>query len=212
MTPHKENASETGQGLRFAQFVHSLGEFGFHLALVSITMQCLKAVHQVPFTLQFRALRPIFCYSSQSNSKQTTAGHYLHRGISPQVFMAYPPLLITHITTAVGALITGGIALNLRKGTTLHRILGRIWVVLMVMTAMVSFGIRSNGHFSWVHLLSVVSLVGVIAAVSAAVRGRIASHRRGMMATYFSLVVTGAFTLLPGRRLGDLLWNALGPL
>lgn len=124
--------------------------------------------------------------------------------------MEYTPIILTHIAAAVGALVFGGITLSVRKGTPIHRLFGRIWVVLMITTALVSFGIRSNGHFSWIHLLSIVALVGVSAALYAAIRGKIGAHRRGMMATYISLVVTGAFTLLPGRRLGDLLWGAIG--
>lgn len=123
--------------------------------------------------------------------------------------MAFTPLILIHLFTALGALVFGGIALASRKGTPLHRLSGRTWVVLMLVTAVVSFGIQSRGHFSPIHILSAIALVSISASVFAAMRGRINAHRRGMIATYISLVVAGAFTLLPGRRLGDLLWNAI---
>lgn len=123
--------------------------------------------------------------------------------------MEFTPLILAHIGTAAGALVFGGITLGLRKGTSTHRLFGRLWVVLMTSTALISFGIRSSGHFSAIHLLSVTALVGLAAAIYAVMRGNIKAHRRGMTSTYISLVVAGAFTLLPGRRLGDLLWNTV---
>lgn len=124
--------------------------------------------------------------------------------------MAFTPIIIAHVATAGAALVLGGIALASRKGTRLHRLLGRLWVGLMLVTALVSFGIQTRGHFSAIHILSVITLVGVSAAVFAAARGRINAHRRGMQATYISLAIAGAFTLLPGRLLGDLVWSTVG--
>lgn len=124
--------------------------------------------------------------------------------------MEFTPLILAHIATASMALIIGAVAFTLKKGTTRHRILGRMWIGLMVSTALMSFGIRASGNFSAIHILSVLALVGVTAALVAAIRGRINTHRRAMQATYISLSIAGAFALLPGRRLGDLLWNAIG--
>jgi len=124
--------------------------------------------------------------------------------------MEFTPLIITHIATAAGALVFGGVTLALRKGTTVHRVFGRLWVALMVTTALVSFGIKSGGHFSAIHLLSAGTLAGLAASIYAVIRGNIRAHRRGMMAAYAGLAIAGVFTLLPGRRLGDLLWNAVG--
>ncbi|HEY0844199.1 MAG TPA: DUF2306 domain-containing protein [Noviherbaspirillum sp.] len=124
--------------------------------------------------------------------------------------MEFTPLIIVHIATATGALVFGGATLAMRKGTPTHRVFGRLWVALMVATALVSFGIQSRGHFSWIHLLSVGTLVGLAASIFAVIRGNISAHRRGMAGTYIGLAIAGAFTLLPGRRLGDLLWNTIG--
>lgn len=124
--------------------------------------------------------------------------------------MEFTPLIIAHIATAGGALVFGGITLALRKGTQVHRLFGRLWVALMATTALVSFGIQSSGHFSWIHLLSAGTLVSLVASIAAIIRGNVSAHRRGMTGAYIGLVIAGAFTLLPGRRLGELLWSAVG--
>jgi uncharacterized membrane protein len=124
--------------------------------------------------------------------------------------MQFTPVIIAHIAAACGALFFGALTLSLRKGTRTHKLFGRIWVALMLITALVSFAIRSNGSFSWIHILSVVTLVGLAASIYAAIRGNIRAHRRGMTATYSSLVIAGVFTLLPYRRLGSIVWGAVG--
>lgn len=124
--------------------------------------------------------------------------------------MEFTPIILLHTLAAAGAIIVGGIALALRKGTPLHRLFGRLWVTLMLATALVSFGIQTRGHFSWIHLLSVLTLVSVGASIYAVVHGRIRRHRQGMVMAYAGLVIAGLFTLLPGRRLGHLVWHAAG--
>lgn len=124
--------------------------------------------------------------------------------------MEFTPVIIAHIAAATGALVFGAATLTMRKGNPTHKLFGRIWVALMAATALVSFGIRSSGAFSWIHLLSVFTLGALAAAIYAAVRGHIQRHRRAMISIYTSLVIAGAFTLLPGRRLGYLFWSAVG--
>jgi len=124
--------------------------------------------------------------------------------------MEFTPLIVAHLVAAVGAVVFGGITLALRKGTIIHRVFGRIWVGLMLATALVSFGIRSSGHFSWIHLLSVGTVIGLAASIYAVINGNIYAHRRGMTSTYVGLVIAGMFTLLPDRRLGHVLWTVVG--
>ncbi len=124
--------------------------------------------------------------------------------------MEFTPVILIHMLSAIGAIVIGGVALGMKKGTSLHRAFGRTWVVLMITAALVSFGIRTSGHFSWIHLLSVFTLLAVSASVFAAVKGRIRAHRRGMTNAYIGLLVAGAFTFLPQRLLGHLVWHAVG--
>lgn len=116
--------------------------------------------------------------------------------------LEFTPIILIHLFTALGAVVLGGVTLAMRKGTPLHRLFGRVWAGLMLTAALVSFGIQRNGHFSLVHLLSVLVLVAVSASIYAAATGRINAHRKGMTRTYISLVIAGLFALTPVRRLG----------
>ncbi len=124
--------------------------------------------------------------------------------------MQFTPVIIAHIASASGALVFGAVTLSLRKGTRLHRMLGRTWVTLMALTALVSFWIKSTGHFSWIHLLSVWTLLALAGSIYAVIRGNVRAHRRGMISAYAGLAIAAVFTLLPGRRLGALLWGTVG--
>jgi len=111
---------------------------------------------------------------------------------------------------AASAVLLGAVVLFRRKGTGLHRLLGRLWVLGMGFTALSSFGIYRD-HFSWIHGLSVFTLVMLVAGVTAARRGHTRVHRGIMLGTYaWGLIVTGLFTLLPSRLLGHSVWSALG--
>lgn len=124
--------------------------------------------------------------------------------------MDFTPIILLHMLAACGALVVGGVTLLLKKGTAVHRLFGRVWVILMLVAALVSFGIRSSGHFSWIHLLSAWILFVVGMAVYSIARRNVSAHRNWMTGAYIGLVVAGAFTFLPDRRLGHLLWNAAG--
>lgn len=119
---------------------------------------------------------------------------------------AAPPVVQVHLTAALIALFIGA-ALKLRvKGTTAHKLLGWTWVIAMGTTAVSSLFIRTinPGHFSFIHLLSGWTIVGLPAAVYAIKRGKVAAHRRAMTGMFVGgLLIAGVFTFLPGR----LLWT-----
>jgi len=113
------------------------------------------------------------------------------------------PIITLHALGAVAALMLGLAQLFLRKGGRWHRSAGYVWVALMVGVAVSSFwihGFRSFGPFSLIHVLSLLTLVALGFGVRAARVGNIAAHRWTMRSLFFgALVITGAFTLLPGR-------------
>jgi uncharacterized membrane protein len=126
--------------------------------------------------------------------------------------------VLVHLAAALAALGLGAWQLLAAKGTERHRWVGRVWVVLMLVIALSSFGITGlaegvlgpgwTGWYSPIHLLSLFVLVAIPRAVWAAMRGNIAAHQRGMKQAYFlGLILTGAFTLLPGRLLGRMLFG-----
>lgn len=115
------------------------------------------------------------------------------------------PLLATHAFAATIALLLGAWQIFFsRKGTTVHRLVGRTWVVLALFVAVGSFWIQElrPGQYSFFHVLSVVTLVTTALGVLAAMRGNIPSHRGNMTGTWVGFCI--AFTLavaVPDRHI-----------
>ncbi|WP_312028306.1 DUF6622 family protein [Aquabacterium sp. J223] len=127
------------------------------------------------------------------------------------------PAVAIHLTVALAALVLGPVALSARKGSRLHRTAGYAWVTLMLLAAGSSVFIRdfrlpNIAGYTPIHLLTVLTFAGIARALWAVKHGRIALHKAVMWSTYLGgCVGAGTFALLPGRFLGDLLWNrALG--
>lgn len=117
-----------------------------------------------------------------------------------------PPIhsvwLAIHLATVIPALPLGAWLLANRKGDRTHRMLGRIWATLMMVTALSSFGVHSiTGGLSPIHILSVVTIVGLVVSVRAAMRGDIRIHQRAISRLFISLVLAGLATFIPGRLL-----------
>jgi uncharacterized membrane protein len=117
-------------------------------------------------------------------------------------------MLLLHLTFSLLALVAILVILALPKGQAAHRWLGRVAAGALVLSALTSFGIQARGHFSWLHILSVVTLVNVAYAVWAIRQGRVATHKRAMMGAGGSLFIAGLFaTLAPGRYLYGVLFG-----
>ena len=123
--------------------------------------------------------------------------------------MSFAPLFaasgvtIVHALLAMAAFGLGVAQLVGPKGATAHRIMGWGWVAIMAIVALSSFGIhggRGLGSFSWIHLLSVFTLIVLPLAVLAARRHRHRRHAIIMISLFTgALVIAGGFTFLPGR-------------
>ena len=132
----------------------------------------------------------------------------LARGGAEVARLPWPILL--HIATVIPALAIGSFVLLRPKGLPLHRALGWAFAVLMVSTAAATWRVRvSNpGHFSPIHLFSLLTLIAVPRLVWNARRHKVEAHRRtvlGLMAG--GLVLAGFFTFLPSRLLGHWLFG-----
>ncbi|AUC81667.1 DUF2306 domain-containing protein [Lacinutrix sp. Bg11-31] len=122
--------------------------------------------------------------------------------------MSYEFLMFTHLFTVLPAFILGTISLILKKGTQLHKVLGRMYMLLMLFTALVTLfmpaavGPTVLSHFGWIHLFSFLTLYTVPTAYIAIKKGNIKSHKRKMILLYFgAIIIAGAFTFMPGRYL-----------
>lgn len=127
-----------------------------------------------------------------------------------RTIMIFTPVILIHLATALASVVVGAAMFMLRKGTPLHRTTGRVWVLLMAITALVSFAIQSKGHLSPIHLLSLTTLCTLTLAVWAIRRRNIRRHTRFIVGTYAGLIIAGIFALAPARRLGSMVWHVAG--
>jgi len=122
---------------------------------------------------------------------------------------AEPPIPL-HVICAIAALSIGAIQISMRKGTFVHVFLGRVWVALMMVVAMSSFFIyelKVWGNYSPIHLLSAWTVISLAAGIYFARKGDIKRHKLVMtLLFYLALVLTGAFTLLPGRLMHTMIF------
>ena len=114
-----------------------------------------------------------------------------------------------HAIMAMIAIILGGIQLSMKKGGAIHKLLGRIWVGIMMFVSISSFFIHEIklwGAYSPIHLLSLWTIFILGVGVYYARVGNIKRHKQVMIATYFfALIITGFFTLMPGRVMHQIL-------
>lgn len=118
-----------------------------------------------------------------------------------------PWFLVAHLAAALCAVVLGAAVLFCPKGTEPHKMMGRVWVGLMLFVAISSFWIQARGHLSWIHGLSVFIILNMVLGVYGAKTKNIKLHRGCMVGSYFGLLGAGAFTLLPHRMLGILLFG-----
>ena len=116
-----------------------------------------------------------------------------------------------HAYAAFFAVLLGGVQLSMPKGTNIHKYLGYAWVVLMLWVSISSFWIqtiRVIGPFSPIHFLSIFTIWSIFEAIRSAKNGNIRRHKRMMKLLYIlALIVTGLFTLLPGRTMNAVLFG-----
>ena len=114
-----------------------------------------------------------------------------------------------HAIMALIAIILGGIQLSMKKGGAIHKLLGRIWVGIMMFVAITSFFIHEIklwGVYSPIHLLSLLTIFTLGIGIYYVRVGNIKRHKQVMIATYFfALIVAGFFTLYPGRIMHQIL-------
>ena len=120
-------------------------------------------------------------------------------------WLQVPPGVLAHLVTVMIALVLTPVMLLRRRGDSTHRLLGRVWVAAMFLTAAESFLVRSSNHggVSFIHLISAYVVVVTPLLWWSARNHQIAAHRRhvrGMVTG--ALLIAGFFTLPFGRMLG----------
>lgn len=122
--------------------------------------------------------------------------------------MPYLSLAYLHLATVLPCFLIGAWLLVRRKGTPVHKRLGRAYAVLILFTALVTLpmpaavGPRLLNHFGFIHLFSLLVLFSVPAALYSIRRGNVAAHRGHMVGVYVGgILIAGTFALMPGRLL-----------
>lgn len=115
-----------------------------------------------------------------------------------------------HLGTMIVALALTPVMLLRRRGDRPHRLLGTIWVIAMMLTALDSFLIRgiNRGGLSFIHILSAWVLIQVPIIWWSAKTHSIDRHRstvRGMVTG--ALLIAGFFTFPFNRMLGRFLFG-----
>ena len=112
-----------------------------------------------------------------------------------------------HVAAVLPAIPLGGYILLAPKGTPRHRLLGKIWLALMLVTATSAIFIKSGGSFSWIHLFVPLTFRAVWKTVATARRGDIKAHKNHLVLTYLTaLMIPGiAAFLVPGRLMNVML-------
>ena len=122
-----------------------------------------------------------------------------------------PPVIRFHAFFAFAAIGLGAVQLLAPKGTLPHRTIGWAWATLMMLIAGTSLfihTIRTWGPWSPIHLLSLFTLVVVPLAVLRARQHNVRAHRWAMIWIFsLALVVTGLFTLAPGRIMSKVVFG-----
>ena len=122
--------------------------------------------------------------------------------------MTYLQLAYLHLGTVVPAFLLGTYLLLNQKGTDKHRLLGKIYMLLMLFTAVITLfmpakiGVTFLNHFGFIHLFSFLVLYSVPLAYLAIKKKDIKQHRSAMLGVYCGgILIAGGFAFAPDRLL-----------
>jgi uncharacterized membrane protein len=115
--------------------------------------------------------------------------------------------IILHVAAVLPTIPLGGWLLLAKKGTAMHKALGKVWLVLMLITATTAIFIQSNGSFSWIHLFVPLTFHAAWKVMATARAGNIRAHKNHLVRTYLlALMIPGiAAFAAPGRLMNVML-------
>jgi uncharacterized membrane protein len=123
-------------------------------------------------------------------------------------------LMYSHIVTVVPCIFLGAYLFMRSKGTAGHKLLGKLYMILMLITASISLFMPANvgpqflGHFGFIHAFSFLTLYSIPTAVLAIKRGDVRKHKIKLVILYLgAIVIAGGFTLAPGRYMNELFFG-----
>ncbi len=119
-------------------------------------------------------------------------------------------MLVVHLLAGLSALILGLVQLLAAKGSKRHRLLGRLWVMIMVALCTSAFFLHGFPPLmfglSVFHLLSIWTLFCLAISVLAVRQQQIRLHRTFIIGAYVGTVGAALGTLAPGRLIHEWLF------
>lgn len=120
------------------------------------------------------------------------------------------PAVQLHVATVVPAFLLGTwLLFASHKGSPRHRLIGKVYLALMGVTAVAALFIRSFMDASvavgplrlgWIHLFVALTAHGIHGAFATIRAGDVRGHRGAMRGLYFGgLIVAGLLAFMPGR-------------
>jgi len=106
--------------------------------------------------------------------------------------------------------------LGQKKRPWIHRAIGYGWVSMMIVSAVSAIFIRDYGlpnvwGYTPIHLLIPFTAFWLVYGFRALAMKEIEKHRKAMIGLYLGACIgAGAFTLLPSRYLGGIVWSNFG--
>jgi uncharacterized membrane protein len=125
-------------------------------------------------------------------------------GFAPPTPWVRDAAIAIHLLTVLPAIPLGAYVILSKKGGARHRLLGRIWLALMFVTAVSTIFIRevNAGQFSWIHLFTLLTFISVPQAIVSARRGKIHQHKVHLRNFFIgALVIAGVTAFAPGRTM-----------
>lgn len=118
---------------------------------------------------------------------------------------AFTPVITLHALAATYVLLLGPLQILRRRRDLAHRLVGVTWVAAILIVCVSSFWIAPDG-FSWLHGLSIWTLVCMVAAILGIRAGQVSVHRGFMIGSYVGTLSAFAFAaLVPVRLIPQLL-------
>lgn len=126
----------------------------------------------------------------------------------------YLILMYSHLVTVIPCIFIGAYLFMRKKGTKHHKTIGKVYMILMLITACISLwlpaavGPQFLGHFGFIHLFSILTLYSIPTAIIAIKRGNVRRHKIKLTLLYIgAIVIAGGFTFAPGRYMHELFFG-----
>ena len=160
----------------------------------AMTVTLIAALIAMAFAASFFALAPAATEWRGSQTRDP-GGFYL-------------TLAAVHFATIAPCFLIAVWLLLRRKGTPTHKLLGKVYMVLISFSSVVAvampatIGPRLWNHLGFIHLFCLAVFVSVPYAVWAIRRGNVRAHAYSMRGLFLGgIVIAGAFAFSPGRLL-----------